>query len=524
MRKACLIIAMLGGLFEDHTGKCVMVFGSALGAVLIGFIWLLILHVRLRSQARIIRQKLAEEAAQKETAQAASKGKSEFLANITHEIRTPMNAIMGFTDLALKTNLNSELREYLDTVRTSADWLMHVVSDSLDFSRIEAGGLELDRTEFSFSECLSSAMKLVAAEAASKNLKTTLKVEPRVPERLYGDPARLRQIVVNLLENAVKFTASGSVMLLAKVEAEDPGTVTIQTSVADTGMGIPADKRQSIFEPFKQADPSVFGKFGGTGLGLAICSKLVQAMRGSIDVQSQLGAGSLFRFTVRFDKAPHSSKENQLPKQEPAKGERKECEPNNDEAKNETGDEPKDELKAQLTTDEPKKDEVKPPEPKEVEPKQVESKSVASKKDERSNASGGAKPISILVAEDNVINQRLVMKLLQFGGHRVTCASDGKQTVDLFAKEHFDLILMDLQMPVMDGFEATAIIRASEPEDCHVPIYALTACASPGDREKCLAADMDGYLSKPIQVNELLQILTKVSAGRANVSHGSLVS
>ncbi len=225
-----------------------------------------------------------------------------------------MNRIIGFTDLALKSELSGELREYLDTVRTSAEWLMHIISEILDFSRMGTGHLELERTEFSLADCLSSAMKFVQPEAATKNLRTAFKIDPEIPLRLCGDPTRLRQIVVNLLENAVKFTTSGGVMLSATLESTVQNVITVRILVADTGVGISSERQQFIFEPFRLADGSLNTNFGGTGLGLAVSSRLVTLMGGTMDVRSQIGAGATFRFNAQFEKAHGPSAKGEPPR------------------------------------------------------------------------------------------------------------------------------------------------------------------------------------------------------------------
>ncbi len=422
-----------------HIGIAFAVFIFTLASVIA-------LQVLMRRRMRVLKTQLKKQAALKEAAEAANRTKSEFLTHMSHQIRTPMNGIIGFTELALKSELSGELCEYLDTVRTSAEWLMHIIGEILDFSRIETGRLELERAEFSFAECLSSAMKFIQPEAATKNLRTALKIDPQIPARLCGDPTRLRQIVVNLLENAVKFTTSGSIMLSASLESDIQDVVTVRISVADTGVGISSERQRFIFEPFRLGDGSLNTNFGGTGLGLAVSSRLVTLMGGTMDVRSQIGAGATFRFNAQFQKA-----RGPAAKQEPSKSTQFE------------------------------------------------------------------KRFSILVAEDNVVDMRLVTRLLESVGHRITSACNGREAVALFAAQIFDLVLMDVQMPEMDGFEATAAIRAAEPRDAHVPIYAFTAQAGAGDRERCLAAGMDGFISKPIQVDELVRIVAEAVPPRRNV-------
>ena len=414
-----------------------------IGVVLLAFSWVVVLRRRVHRQTRVIAAKLSEEGRLRDEAQAASRAKSEFLANVSHELRTPMNGIVGFTALALETELTGEQRDYLETVRTSADSLLRIIDDILDFSRTDAGGVELDETEFSLADCLHSAMRIVEADAARNGLRMNCEILPDIPARLRGDPERLRQIVLNLLSNAVKFTPQGSVTLVAALESESDTGVCVRISVADTGIGIPVEKQALVFEPFRQADGSVTRKYGGTGLGLAISRNLVRLLGGAMQLESAPGKGSTFVFTVPFRRPPQGCA---------------------------------------------------------LQP--------AARRWEES----AARPLSILVAEDNAVNQRLLVTILESRGHRVRAASNGAEAVEFFRDGEFDLILMDLQMPELDGIEATAAIRQSEKGNAHVPVYAFTAHAMAGDREKCLAAGMDGYLSKPVQLDDLVAVVNEVAA------------
>lgn len=437
-------------LMEQRT---VLMLTMAFAVLLLAAVCVIAVRLRVRRQTHDLEAKLAEQIALTQAAEATNRNKGEFLATMTHEIRTPMNAIMGFTDLVLKRDLDPELREYLGTVRTSAGWLMHIVNDVLELSRMEAGGLQLESTELCLADCLQSAIKMVQPEATARGLALRCIIDPQIPAIVCGDPTRLRQIVLNLLDNAVKFTTTGSVMVSAVLEAKSADSVLARISVADTGIGIPAQKQQFIFQPFTPAAEASRGKAAGPGLGLAISRKLVDAMGGAIEVQSQIGAGSTFQFTAWFRKTQST--------------------------------------------------------------RETEKRS--------SPVRHAIRPLSILIAEDNAVNRRLITKLLQSAGHDVTPASNGKDAVHLFETAAFDMILMDIEMPQMDGLEATHVIRASEPEGARIPIYALTAHVMAGDREKCFAAGMDGYISKPIEVDAVLKLVAEIASTRPRVEALSVV-
>ena len=297
-----ILIQRICHVLLDPAGPAVIPLRIACVVLLLALIAAEVLHVRMRRRVRSVNSELTGQALLKEVAQTANLAKTEFLTHMSHEIRTPMNGIMGFTDLALRTDLKPELRQYLETVHTSAEWLMHIIGEILDFSRIETGKLELDSTEFSFAECVRSAINFVESQAEGKNLRIAFKIDTQIPVRMWGDPIRLRQILVNLLDNAVKFTNNGSIMFSAALAADSIDTTTVRISVADTGIGLSADSQKSIFEPFRMANGSLNRKFGGAGLGLATSSRLVSLMGGNIDVQSQIGAGTTFRFTAQFRK------------------------------------------------------------------------------------------------------------------------------------------------------------------------------------------------------------------------------
>ena len=391
-------------------------------------------------------------------AEDANRAKSLFLANMSHEIRTPLHGIIGMTEMCLQTGVETEQHECLVTVQKSADSLLRLINDILDFSKAEAGKLTLVSTDFGVRDCINESVNWIAAEARKKDLQVTQHVSPDVPDRVIGDPGRLRQILLNLIGNAIKFTQQGEVSVTVDALSRTEDEMTIHCAIHDTGVGIPPEKLGVVFEEFEQGDGSTSRDYGGTGLGLPLSAQLVKLMNGRIWVESEVGRGSTFHFTARLGVAGEQGSKPHI-----------ESPP----------------LAPLPTVDAPP------------------SHAQASPGEDRGKA-------RILLAEDNPVNQKLAMLMLKKGGYSVRIAADGEQAVEALQQEEFDLVLMDVQLPHMDGLVATRAIREREKAmGRHIPIIAMTAYAMEADREKCLEAGMDDHIAKPVRSSQLYRILQK---------------